>query len=148
MGGNFFLAVVFCAVLGLSLECACTKTGVIRQLNSLPGTAVCDTCSAPLQIDKEVILYLDSSNWVDRTNGKFDCDLSPLLAVSANPIDSFSILAIYVGLGRSGRKIIQATPVSYDSGTLAWFGFLLSFQGMPGQKAPQSLAIRVQLEWI
>ena len=137
-----------CGTLGILLSSSCTKTGVMRQLNSLPGSIRCDTCFANLQIDKQVILYLDSSNWIDKSNGRFECDLGPLLAVSANPIDSFAILAIYVGLGRTGKKIMSAIPVSYDGGTLAWFGFLLIFQGLDGQQAPESLAIRVQLEWI
>jgi hypothetical protein len=148
MKRNSFLAFGLSVSLELLLVTSCTKSGVMRQLNTVPGIAGCDTCSSSLQIDKEVILYLDSSNWVDKTNGKFDCDLAPLLAVSANPIDSFSIQAIYVGLGRSGRKIIRATPVSYDGGTLAWISYRLSFQGAPGQQAPASLAIRVQLVWI
>jgi len=148
MKGNLSLAIVLALGFGFVFSASCTKSGVIRQLNVRPGIGGCDTCSYPLTVDKEVILYLDSSNWVDKTNGRFDCDLAPLLAVSANPIDSFSIQAIYVGLGRSGRKIIRATPVNYDGGIIAWMSFMLSFQALPGQGAPTSLAIRVQLEWI
>lgn len=144
MNGKTFLVFTLVLSSGLLLLISCTKTGVTRQLPALG----CDTCSTSFQVSKEVILYLDSSDWVDKSNGKFDCDLSPLLAVSANPIDSFAIQAIYVGLGRSGKKIIQATPVTYDGGTIAWMSFLLSFQAAAGQKAPQSLAIRVQLQWI
>ena len=146
MKGKTFLAFVLCASIGFLVTFSCTKTGAGRQLNASPGG--CDTCSTNFRISKEVILYLDSSDWIDRSNGKFDCDLAPLLAVSANPIDSFSIQVIYVGLGRSGRKIIRATPVNYDGGIIAWMGFLLSFQAAQGQQAPQSLTIRVQLEWI
>jgi hypothetical protein len=144
MNGKIFLVFAPVLSLGLLVVISCTKTGAGRQLMSIG----CDTCSNSLQVTKEVILYLDSSDWVDKSNGKFDCDLVPLLAVSASPIDSFAIEAIYVGLGRSGKKIIQATPVNYDGGTIAWMSFLLSFQAATGQKAPQSLTIRVQLQWI
>jgi len=143
------VGIFICAGLFLIVQFACTKSGVIRQLNAAPRGPNCDTCTnSPSQIDKEVILYLTSTNWFDRGNGRFECDLMPLLEAQGVKADSANLLSVYIGLGRTATKMDPGIAIDYDGGTLVWFGYKLSLQLPSGGTVPIFQAIQLDLKWL
>ena len=141
--------ILICAGLYTLIQIACTKTPVMRQLNAAPRAPNCDTCTnTPTQVDKELILYLTTMNWVDMGNGRYECDLIPLVESQGIKTGSTNLLSIFVGLGRDAIKLERGNDISYAGGSLVWFGYKLNLQLPIGTAVPQFLAIRLELEWL
>jgi hypothetical protein len=130
------------------MQIACTKTPVVRQPNAVPRAPGCDTCtSSPTQIDKELILYLTGINWQDRGNGRFECNLIPLIEAQGIKTDSAYLVTIYIGLGRTAIKMDRGVAIDYNGNSLILFGYKLNLQLGTGQ-VPGLLTIRLELQWI
>lgn len=139
---------VFAAIF-IVIQIACTKTPVMRQLNALPRAPNCDTCTtSPSQIDHELILYLTGTNWEDRGNGRFECNLIPLVEAQGIKTDSVNLVLIYIGLGRTAIKLDRGVSIDYNGGNLVWFGYKLNLQLGTNQLVPAFLAIRLELHWL
>jgi hypothetical protein len=149
MKKNFSLRMQGQIGLLLILFVSCSKNTGFRDLPSLiPGPA-CDTCrTLGGQADKEVILYAVRQDWVFRGGGRYECDLEPLLANQANPVDSIYIDSMVVGVAGNARQIKRGTAINYDEGTLVWFGFKLNFQAADSQTPPGLLTIRLAVRWL
>jgi hypothetical protein len=114
----------------------------------MPTAPGCDTCSSPTQIDKELILYLTSTNWQDRGNGRFECNLIPMVESQGIKTDSANLVNVDVGLGRTAIKMDRGVAIDYNGNSLVWFGYKLNLQLGPGGQLPVFLAIKLDLQWI
>jgi hypothetical protein len=148
MPGNSYLVFAFCGSLALFAGTACVKSGAGRQLSSLPPPISCDTCATGTQIDKEIILYLTSINWADRSNGRWECDLVPLLEAQGIKTDSANLKTLYIGLGRDAIKMSPGISITFDGGSLVWFGYKLSLQLPLNGAVPNFQAVKLDLKWI
>ena len=87
-------------------------------------------------------------SWTNMGNGRFECDLIPLVESQGIKTDSTNLLSIFVGLGRDAIKLERGNAIAYDGGTLVWFGYKLNLQLPISAQVPQFLAIRLELEWL
>ena len=109
-----------------------------------PAPPPCDTCGGTnIATGKTVIVYPQGADWVDRSDGRFECDLEPLLKNMVNPIDAYYINYLYVGSGRDAKRLKNGVAIKYDNGTLTWFGYKLNFQAPNGQSPPESMALKL-----
>lgn len=109
-----------------------------------PTPPACDTCGGPnIATSKTVIIYPQGSDWTDRGDGRFECDLEPFLKNLVSPIDAYYINYLYVGSGRDAKRMKTGIAINYDNGSLAWFGYKLNFQASNGQSPPESLALKL-----
>lgn len=144
----FNFGMLFYAGLFALIQAACTKSHIIRQPNAMPIAPGCDTCSSAALIDKELILYLTGINWQDRGNGRFECNMIPMIEGQGIKTDSANLLSVYVGLGSTAIKMDRGVSVDYNGNSLVWFGYKLNLQLGPGRQVPLFLAIRLELQWI
>ena len=139
------LPTILLSVMGIIVLLSCSKDdhSWSRSIAS-PAPPPCDTCAASdIATGKTVIVYPQGSDWADRGDGRFECDLEPLLRNMVSPIDSYYINYFYIGSGRDAKRLKSGVAISYDDGSLTWFGYKLNFQAINGQSPPESMALKL-----
>ncbi len=139
------LPILALSAMGIIFVMSCSKESHSwTRATPSPTPPPCDTCAGPaIASGKTVIVYPQGSDWADRSNGRFECDLEPLVKNMVSPIDAYYINYLYVGSGRDAKRLKNGIAISYDNGSLTWFGYKLNFQAPNGQSPPESMALKL-----
>ena len=140
------LPILALSAMGIIFVMSCSKDAHSwSRSTASPTPSTCDTCAgSSIATGKTVIVYPQGSDWADRSNGRFECDLEPLLKNMVSPIDSYYINYFYIGRwGRDAKRLKSGIAISYDNGSLTWFGYKLNFQALNGQSPPESMALKL-----